>query len=320
MILAAKGRLLAIVGPTGVGKSDVAIQVALAVGGEIVSADSMQVYRGLDIGTGKVLPEERQGVPHHLLDVVDPETPFSVARYEELALRAIGDIHSRGRLPILVGGTGLYYRAVVRPFLFPGAGPDPELRARLAAEAAERGTEALHQRLAEVDPPAAARIHPHDLRRIVRALEVYTQTGVPISAHQTAGEEPRFALLTVGLTAPREELYARIEARVDAMLATGLLDEVRRLVARGLEQWLTAVQALGYKEFLPYLRGEEPLAQAVERLKQETRRYAKRQLTWFRREPGVHWLERKPGQSAAELALAVLELKSRSWDQASATR
>lgn len=307
--------MLAIVGPTGVGKSDVALRVAEVTGGEIVSADSMQVYRGLDIGTGKVLPGDRHGVPHHLLDLVDPETPFSVAQYEEVATGVIREIHTRGRLPILVGGTGLYYRSVVRPFQFPGAGPDPELRAKLTAEAGEAGTETLHRRLRDVDPTAAARIHPHDLRRIVRALEVYLQTGVPISAQQTASDEPRFTLLTVGLTAPREDLYARIEARVDSMLAAGLLDEVRRLVERGLAQWLTSVQALGYKEFLPHLRGDEPLAVAVERLKQETRRYAKRQLTWFRREPGVHWLERKADTSISELAEAVLELKSRSWAQ-----
>ncbi|MGE5553155.1 MAG: tRNA (adenosine(37)-N6)-dimethylallyltransferase MiaA [Betaproteobacteria bacterium] len=301
-----KERLLAIVGPTAVGKSEVGVRLAQLVAGEIVSADSMQVYRGLDIGTGKLPPEERGGIPHHLIDVIEPEEPFSAAEYERLALAAIASIHERGRLPILVGGTGLYYRVVVRRYLFQGPGADPELRARLAAEAALHGPGELHRRLAAVDPIAAERIHPHDLRRIIRALEVYTLTGVPISAQQRVAAEPRFDLVSVGLTAPRDVLYERIERRVDQMMERGLLDEVRRLVKRGLESWLTSVQALGYKEFFPYLRGEEQLGASVERLKQETRRYAKRQMTWFRREPEVRWVSREgyPDDSALAAEIA----------------
>jgi tRNA dimethylallyltransferase len=275
-----------------VGKSDVAVQVARLLGGEIISADSMQVYRGLDLGTGKLPPKQRGGIPHHLIDVVQPKQPFSVAEYERLALAAIAGVRERGRLPLLVGGTGLYYRAVVRRYLFRGPGADRDLRARFTAEAEAQGAEGLHRRLAAVDPAAAERIHPHDLRRIIRALEVHTLTGVPLSAQQNASAELRFNLFCCGLTAPRESLYARINRRVDRMMADGLLDEVRRLVAQGLVSWLTAVQALGYKEFFSYLRGEEDLETAVARLKRETRRYAKRQLTWFRREPEVQWLDR----------------------------
>lgn len=308
-----RARLLAIVGPTAVGKSEVGVELARRLGGEIVSADSMQVYRGLDIGTGKLSVEERRGVPHHLLDVVDPEETYSVARYEREALSVIRGIHDRGRLPILVGGTGLYYRAVVRDYLFAGPGADPELRARLAREADREGTAALHRRLAEVDPRAAERIHPNDLRRIIRALEVYTLTGIPLSQQQRGEDESRFDLVAVGLTAPREVLYTRIDQRVDAMLARGLLGEVRSLVVRGLESWLTSVQALGYKEFLPYLRGEEDLETAVDRLKRETRRYAKRQLTWFRREPDLHWLDRASYPAIEALADVILGLTKYAW-------
>ncbi|MDI6871628.1 MAG: tRNA (adenosine(37)-N6)-dimethylallyltransferase MiaA [Bacillota bacterium] len=307
------GKLLAVVGPTAVGKSDVGVRLAQLLDGEVVSADSMQVYRGLDIGTGKLPPEERGGVPHHLIDVVEPEESFSAAEYERLALAAIAGIQERRRLPVLVGGTGLYYRVVVRRYLFAGPGADPELRARLAAEAAAHGPEELHRRLAVVDRLAAQRIHPHDLRRIIRALEVYTLTGVPISAQQNAPAEPRFDLVAIGLTAPRDVLYARIERRVDQMMQRGLLEEVRALVARGLESWLTSVQALGYKEFFPHLRGEEELSSAVTRLKQETRRYAKRQLTWFRREPEVRWVSREAYPDDGALAEQIAEWAEGVW-------
>lgn len=309
----ARGKLLAVVGPTAIGKSEVALALAELFDGEVVSADSMQVYRGMDIGTGKLPPEERRGIPHHLIDVVDPQETFNVAEYQRRALAAIADIRGRGRLPLLVGGTGLYFRAVVREFLFPGPGSDPDLRAKLAAEAESLGSPELHRRLKDVDPVAAERIHPNDRRRIIRALEVYTLTGRPISEYQKARLEPRFDLLCVGLTASRESLYRRIEARVDKMVAMGLVDEVRQLVERGLESWLTAVQALGYKEFFPHLRGEEELATAVARLKQETRRYAKRQLTWFRREPDVQWLDRDAAGGDSAVAQRISALAEVVW-------
>lgn len=286
-----KAPLLVVVGPTASGKSRLAVDLALALDGEVVSADSMQVYRGLDIGTGKVTREEMRGVPHHLVDVVDPETPFSVADYQALAIAAIGDVRERGRLPILAGGTGLYVRAVMREYLFPDPGADRELRETLKAEALRVGPEALHRRLAEVDATAARRIHPNDVKRVIRALEVHALTGQPISELQrTASCAERFDTLALGLTGDREAMYQRIEARIQQMLSEGLLSEVRDLLDRGLSDWLTSVQALGYKEFIPYFEGRANLEDSIERLKRDTRRYAKRQLTWFRREEGVSWL------------------------------
>ena len=307
--------LLMVVGPTAVGKTAVLLELAPRLDAEVVSADSMQVYRGLDIGTAKPTPEERQRVPHHLIDVAEPGERFSVARYQQLAREAITDIHRRGKLPILSGGTGLYVQAVLEPLLFPDAGEDLELRARLAREAEEKGPEALHRRLAEVDPPAAARLAPKDLRRIIRALEVYERTGRPISQLQQearqAGKVPPYRTLKIGLIRPRPILYARIEARVDEQLREGLLDEARRVLAlvraggAGRAGEKTALQALAYKELFPYLEGQERLETAVARLKTAVRRYAKRQLTWFRRDPEIVWvdLEAYPDPAAAAAAL-----------------
>ncbi|BAS27577.1 tRNA (adenosine(37)-N6)-dimethylallyltransferase MiaA [Limnochorda pilosa] len=309
--------LLVVVGPTAVGKTAVVLELAPMVGGEVVSADSMQVYRGLDVGTAKPSPEERRCVPHHLIDVAEPGERFTAARYQVLAREAIAAIHARGRLPILSGGTGLYVQAVLEPLLFPDAGEDLELRERLAREAAEQGPQALHRRLARVDPEAAARLAPGDVRRVVRALEVYERTGRPISQIQESSRReapPAYRTLKVGLTRPRTRLYARIDARVEEQLARGLVDEARRLLELGRETGAgasgakTALQALGYKELFPYLEGRENLAEATERLKRATRRYAKRQLTWFRRDPEIVWLdlERFPDPRAAAAALAGL--------------
>lgn len=307
--------LLVVVGPTAVGKTAVLLELAPRLDAEVVSADSMQVYRGLDIGTAKPTPEERQRVPHHLIDVAEPGERFTVARYQQLAREVIADIHRRGKLPILSGGTGLYVQAVLEPLLFPDAGEDLELRARLAREAEEKGPEALHRRLAEVDPPAAARLAPKDLRRIIRALEVYERTGRPISQLQQearqAGKVPPYRTLKIGLIRPRPILYARIEARVDEQLREGLLDEARRVLAlvraggAGRAGEKTALQALAYKELFPYLEGQERLETAVARLKTAVRRYAKRQLTWFRRDPEIVWvdLEAYPDPAAAAAAL-----------------
>lgn len=280
--------LLVITGPTATGKSAVAIEVALRTNGEIVSADSMMVYKGMDIGTAKPTTAERRGVPHHLIDVVDPDQDFSVAAFQRLACESIREINARGRLPILVGGTGLYIRAVLEGFRLPG-GVNIELRRRLAEEARRYGVFHLHEKLRAIDPEAAARIHPNNLKRVIRAIEVYHQTGTPISrAASLAG--PEFNALVIGLHLEREDLYRRIEARVEAMIAAGLVEEVRGLIAGGLKRDATAMQALGYKEIAAFLAGEVSFEEAVRLLKRNTRRFAKRQSTWFRRDERIRWL------------------------------
>uniref|UniRef100_A0A7C2EB94 tRNA dimethylallyltransferase n=1 Tax=Ammonifex degensii TaxID=42838 RepID=A0A7C2EB94_9THEO len=282
--------LLAITGPTATGKTAVGIEVALRVEGEVVSADSMMVYRGMDIGTAKPTLAERKGVPHHLIDVVDPGEDFSVATFQTLARKLIREINARGRLPILVGGTGLYIKAVLDGYRFTG-GVDRELRRRLAAEAGRFGPAYLHERLRAVDPETAARLHPNDLKRIIRALEVFYRTGAPISRAASAETGPEYDALVYGLFLERQELYRRIEERVDAMLEAGLVEEVRRLLKGGLKRDATAMQALGYKEIAAYLAGEVTLEEAVYLLKRNTRRFAKRQLTWFRRDGRIRWLD-----------------------------
>lgn len=299
--------LVVLVGPTGVGKTALAVELALMLGGEVVTADSMQVYKGMDIGTAKPTPDEMKGVPHHLIDVVTPDTKFNVARYRELAHEVIADIHSRGALPIVSGGTGLYIRAVLDEFLFPDQGADSKLRERLRKQAEEKGNQYLHDRLAKVDPTTAARLHPNDVRRVIRALEVFETTGKTMTEQVAATQSraPRYRDVRIGLTRPREELYARINRRVDEQLRMGLIDEVRRLRAQyRLEK--TALQGLGYKEIIRYLDGECTLDEALETLKRETRRYAKRQYTWFRRDEKIEWFDLSTyptiDQAAADIA------------------
>jgi tRNA dimethylallyltransferase len=288
--------LLAIVGPTAVGKTALAIDLACALGGEIISADSRQVYRGMDIGTAKPTQEERAAAPHHLIDVVDPDEEFSLATYQDSAYLA------RGRLPMLVGGTGQYLAAVLQGWQIPRVAPQPELRARLEEEARERGPAALHARLAAVDPQAAAAILPGNTRRIIRAIEVFEVTGQPISAQQAMAPPP-YRTRTLWLAMPPDRLYARIDARVDVMVAAGLLDEVRGLVAHGYGWELPAMSGLGYREFQPFLAGESTMEEAIQRLKYDTHAFARRQPAWFRRLPGLAQLPAgEPG--LAELALA----------------
>jgi tRNA dimethylallyltransferase len=293
--------LLAIVGPTASGKSEAALAVAEALGAEIVSVDSMLVYRGMDVGTAKPSPAERARVPHHLIDVARPSEPFSVARYRELAEAAVRGIRARGHRVLLVGGSGLYFRAVVDRLEFPGT--DPGTRSMLEAEAAALGPERLHRRLAELDPAAAARIEPRNVRRTVRALEVAAVTGRPFSAFQAAWDryEPG-RVRAAGIEIPREVLAARIEARVRAMVAGGLLEEVRSLVAQGLGRWLTASQAIGYAEFARHLAGELTLEEAVASTVRRTRELARRQMVWFRRDPRIRWFRAGP-----EGAIALVE-------------
>ena len=289
-----KPRILCVVGPTASGKSGLAIALALRLGGEIISCDSMQIYRGMDIGTAKATAAERGAVPHHLLDLVDPDVPFSAADFAAAAQAAIADITARGRLPILCGGTGLYLDSLLRPTAYAAPPPDPALRASLAVELAERGAEAMHARLAAFDPDAAAGIHPNNTKRVLRALEICITAGTTKSALDAAsvvGECP-YAACVLGLRWPREALNARIDARVDAMLAEGLVEETARLYEAGyLVPGTTAGQAIGYKEIVPYLRGEEPLAVSAQRLKVATHRYAKRQMTWFGAKDYVEWID-----------------------------
>lgn len=290
------GLLVVLAGPTAVGKSDVALAVALRVGGEIVAADSMTVYRGLDRGTAKPSAEDRRLVPHHLIDVVGAGEPFSVARYQTLARAAVAGVHRRGRVPLLVGGTGLYVSAVIDYPDFPPAPPSPALRALLAGEEPA----SLHRRLHSLAPEAAARIHPADRRRLIRALEVLSHGPSP------AGAPPRHDLLMFGLRRERHELYRRIEARVDLMFRRGLVEEVATLRAAGLTLDAQSMQALGYKQVFAHLEGECSLEHAISLVKRDTRRYAKRQLTWFRRDRRIAWItlgeDRGTGAAAADIA------------------
>jgi len=282
-------RLLAIVGPTAAGKTALAIELARALGGEIVSADSRQVYRGMDIGTAKPTPAELAAAPHHLIDVVDPDEDFSLGIYQDLARAAIEEIAAPDRLPLLVGGTGQYLAAVLQGWQTPRVAPRPELRAALEREADAKGAAALHARLAQVDPAAAAGILPTNVRRVIRALEVYQVTGRPISAQQTM-RPPPYDVRTLWLALPAPALYARIDARVDAMIAAGLVDEVRGLLARGYSWDLPAMSSLGYREFRPYFEGDATLEDAIQRLKYDTHAFARRQPNWFRRLPALEQL------------------------------
>ncbi len=283
--------LVVIVGPTASGKTDVAIELAKMVRGEVISADSILVYRGMDVGTAKPTPEEMQGIPHHLIDIVNPDEEFSVAMYQSAAEKLITEITGRGNLPLLVGGTGLYVRSVIDHYDFTPAPRDEGLREKLKQQAATMGAEAMHRKLAAVDPASAARLHPNDTRRVIRALEVYYQTGKPITEYQYSQQNttPKYRLKMFGLTMDRQLLYRRIEQRVDLMLQRGLVEEVRQLMLR-YDAWGTALQGLGYKEIIAYIKGECTLEEAVEILKRNTRRFAKRQLTWFKADKRIRWL------------------------------
>lgn len=311
---AAKPRIVCIVGATGVGKTDVALGVAERLDAEIVSADSMQVYRYMDVGTAKPTPEQRRRVPHHLLDVVDPDEDFNVALFRERALAAIADIRARGRHVLVAGGTGLYVKALTRG-LFQGPGRDAPLRAELEQAAAEHGLGHLFERLQRVDPEAAQRIEPRDRVRIVRALEVHARTGRPLSEWQHAhgfGDRP-FDVLGVALERPRAELHERIDRRCAEMLAAGLLDETRGLLARGYHAGLRSMQSVGYRQAVQCLTGHLGEADTLAAMQQATRRLAKRQLTWFRADPTLHWLHPDRVDAAGELCARFLG--GRSMDQ-----
>lgn len=289
-----KHPLIVLTGPTAVGKTKLSISLAKAVNGEIISADSMQVYRHMDIGSAKIRPEEMEGVPHHLVDVLSPLEEFHIVRFQQMAKEAMKEIYARGRVPILTGGTGFYIQAVTRDIDFTEAEQESGYREELEALAWEKGAGYLHRMLNEVDPKSAEEIHENNVKRVIRALEFYHQNKTPISLHnqeQRAKESP-YNLAYFVLNAPRDLLYQRIDQRVDEMLKEGLVDEVRRLRDMGCRRGMVSMQGLGYKEILDYLDGILPYEEAVRVLKRDTRHFAKRQLTWFRREPEVIWTDK----------------------------
>ena len=285
-------RIVVLLGPTGVGKSKLAIELAEDFRGEIINADSMQVYRYMDIGTAKPTIDERRRVPHHLLDVVAPDEPFHAALYRALGRRTIGELHQGGKSIWVVGGTGLYIKALTQG-LFTSPRIDPRVKEKLKHEAKEKGDAFLYQRLCEVDPGAASRIHPHDLYRTIRALEVFDSTGLPISFFREQhrfGEKP-FVALKIGLDLDRARLYRRIDQRVDEMIEKGLLEEVKSLIDMGYGPELKPMVSLGYKHMNQYLSKEIEWDEAIRQMKRDTRNYAKRQWTWFRRDPDVRWYD-----------------------------
>lgn len=289
-----KPPLIVLTGPTAVGKTNLSIRLAKEIGGEIISADSMQVYRHMDIGSAKIKPEEMQGVPHHLLDILEPDEEFHVVRFQEYARNAIKEVLGRGRIPILTGGTGFYIQAVLYDIDFTETAGDEAYRNRLEELARERGASWLHSQLRCVDPASADAIHANNIKRVIRALEYYQQTGEPISRHNEQERQKtspyRFAYFV--LNDERSRLYKRIDQRVDQMLEEGLVEEVRYLRGMGCGRELVSMQGLGYKEILAYLEGECTLEEAVYILKRDTRHFAKRQLTWFKRERSVHWMNK----------------------------
>lgn len=289
---ASRTRVIAVVGPTAVGKSDVAEGIAVLEDGEIVSADSMQVYRGMDVGTAKT-PTDLRRVPHHCVDVVEPGTAYSAALFQACAREAIAAISRRGRMPVVVGGTGLYVRAAIDDWHFPTGGQEASpVRGRLEALAQELGAEGLHLHLTQRDPAAGALIHPNNVRRVIRALEM-AESGVSYAQQVEGFGERRsiYDVCFVGLTMERSALYGRIDQRVDRMIEAGLVAEVRGLLDAGLRGALTAQHAIGYKELVPVIEDGFPLADAIQQIKQATRRYAKRQLTWFKADPRIHWID-----------------------------
>ena len=298
-------RVVTVVGATAAGKSDLGVALARELGGEVVNADSMQLYRGMDIGTAKLTPEEQGGITHHLLDVWDVTVAANVAEYQRMARGVIDGLLAQGRTPVLVGGSGLYVRAAVDELEFPGT--DPEVRARLEAELAELGSGELHRRLAAVDPPAAQAILPSNGRRIVRALEVVEITGASFTAN-LPGPESVYDTVQIGVQVPRPELDERIALRVDRMWAAGLVPEVEALVGVGLREGRTASRALGYQQVLAQLAGECSEQQAREETVRATRRFARRQESWFRRDTRVNWLSRASAEDSGSLLERALEL------------
>ncbi|ADM37829.1 tRNA (adenosine(37)-N6)-dimethylallyltransferase MiaA [Bacillus spizizenii ATCC 6633 = JCM 2499] len=289
-----KQPVVILVGPTAVGKTNLSIQLAKSLNAEIISGDSMQVYKGMDIGTAKINEQEMEGVPHHLIDILDPQDSFSTADYQSLVRNKISEIAKRGKLPMIVGGTGLYIQSVLYDYTFTEEANDPAFRQSLQVAAVREGADFLHAKLAAADPEAAAAIHPNNTRRVIRALEILHTSGKTMSQHlQEQKRELVYNAVLIGLTMDRDTLYARINQRVDMMMEAGLLPEVKRLYDRNVRD-CQSIQAIGYKELYAYFDGFVTLSDAVDQLKQNSRRYAKRQLTWFRNKMQVAWFDMTP--------------------------
>ncbi|MCR1918657.1 tRNA (adenosine(37)-N6)-dimethylallyltransferase MiaA [Frisingicoccus caecimuris] len=307
--------LIILTGPTAVGKTELSIALAKSIGGEIISADSMQVYKYMDIGTAKIRSEEMDGVPHHLIDILEPDVAFNVAMFKDLAKSAVEDIYSRGRIPILVGGTGFYIQALLYDIDFSEEDSDSSIRKELETLAEVKGAAFLHEKLREVDPESAEQIHANNVKRVIRALEYYQLHGEKISTHNETErhKESPYDFLYFVLTHDRQVLYERIEKRIDQMIDHGLISEVDNLLKKGYDSSLVSMQGLGYKELIPYLQKKCTLDEAIYVLKRDTRHFAKRQLTWFRRERNVRWLDKSLVSSDEEILKEILNTIDREW-------
>ncbi|MCZ0702637.1 tRNA dimethylallyltransferase [Natronobacillus azotifigens] len=300
--------VIGVVGPTAVGKTSLSVEIAKAFNGEVISGDSMQIYRGMDIGTAKVTEEEQEGIPHHMLDIRSPDESFSVAEFQTNVKRYVQEITSRGNLPIIAGGTGLYIEAALYDYQFADQKRDESLQARIEKEIETNGMDVIYERLRKVDPEQAEKIHPNNVRRVIRALEVYERTGSTMSEmHQKQSKTSPYHPILIGLEMERSLLYDRINHRVDLMMTEGLLEEVKRFYQQGLED-AQAMQAIGYKEFIPYFKGHYSLTEAVELLKRNSRRYAKRQYTWFKNKMNVHWYSINPEEKNEKFQIILNDL------------
>ena len=307
--------LIILTGPTAVGKTELSIALAKSIGGEIISADSMQVYKYMDIGTAKIRSEEMDGVPHHLIDILEPDVAFNVAMFKDLAKSSVEDIYSRGRIPILVGGTGFYIQALLYDIDFSEEDSDSSIRKELETLVEIKGAAFLHEKLREVDPESAEQIHANNVKRVIRALEYYQLHGEKISTHNETErhKESPYDFLYFVLTHDRQVLYERIEKRIDQMIDHGLISEVDNLLKKGYDSSLVSMQGLGYKELIPYLQKKCTLDEAIYVLKRDTRHFAKRQLTWFRRERNVRWLDKSLVSSDEDILKEILNTIDREW-------
>jgi tRNA dimethylallyltransferase len=308
--LSETSKLIVLIGPTAVGKTKMSIELAKAFNGEIISGDSMQIYRTLDIGTAKIKPSEMEGIPHHLIDIKDPHESFSVAEFQELVRAKINDIIQRGKQPIIVGGTGLYIQSVLYDYQFSEAPSDEEFRISMEKVAYEKGNQYVHEQLITIDPESAQRLHPNNVRRVIRALEVYHCTGKTITEMQKS-QSPRmlYSAAMIGLTMERERLYQRINKRVDIMIDEGLINEVEGLYQTDLRN-CQSIQGIGYKELYEFFDGDLSLQEAIDNLKQNSRRYAKRQLTWFRNKMNVEWFDMTDATTAIPFNKKIDEISS----------